>query len=158
KPSYQDLLRTCKSCAEVAAWRSDSASLAGGDRPGRVQATYATQTLLPLLGVRPMLGRSFDAGEGRPGDPQVGVLRYDLWQRVFAGDRDIVGRQIHLDAMPVTVVGVMPRGFYFPEREEAFVPLRLDFTKDEGGSFNLSVIVRLAPGATIAQLDGELAA
>src|SRR5262245_109647 len=56
-PEYDDLRKACRSCASVAAWRYSSTSLSGGDRPVRIQAAYATHTLLPLLGVRPLLGR-----------------------------------------------------------------------------------------------------
>ena len=68
------------------AGRAARASLAGGDRPVRIEAAYATHELLPLLGVQPLLGRWFDASEDRPGDPTVVVLGYDVWQRAFAGD------------------------------------------------------------------------
>jgi putative ABC transport system permease protein len=158
-PNYHDLERSCHSCAAIAGWMSFSDSLADGDRPVRIQATYATRSLQTVLGVQPVLGRWFDEREDRPGDPQAVVLGYDLWQRVFSGDPGILGRQLHLNARPVTVVGVMPKGFRFPEREELFVPARLDYAKeDDDGSFNVKTIVRLAPGASIAALDAELAA
>ena len=53
------------------------------------------------------------------------VLGYDVWQRAFGGDPTVIGRKIHLDAMPVTVIGVMPKGFDFLDREEAWVAARL---------------------------------
>jgi predicted permease len=155
-PELDDLTRACRTCASVAGWRRGSASLSGGDRPIRIEAAYATHQLLPLLGVRPALGRWFDASEDRPGDPQVIVLGHDVWQRGFAGDPTIVGRKIRLDAMPVTVIGVMPKGFDFLDREEAWVPLDLDFAKENRGGHNYNVIARLAPGTSLAQLQAEL--
>ncbi|HET7504394.1 MAG TPA: ABC transporter permease [Kofleriaceae bacterium] len=157
-PELDDLTRSCRSCASVAGWRRGSASLGGGDRPIRVEAAYATHQLLPLLGVRPVLGRWFDDKEDHPGDPEVIVLGYDVWQRGFAGDPAIIGRKIHLDAMPVTVIGVMPRGFDFLDREEAWIPLGVDLAKTNRGGHNFNVIVRLAPGASLAQLQAELGA
>jgi putative ABC transport system permease protein len=154
---FRDLRRDCRTCAAVAAWRGVSASLAGGDRPVRVHAVYATHELLPLLGVRPALGRWFDASENRPGDPQVVVLGHDVWQRVFNGDPAVIGKPVQLDAMPVSILGVMPPGFEFPERAEIWVPSRVDYAKDDGASFNDDAIVRLAPGASRAALDDELA-
>ena len=124
----------------------------------RVHAIYATSELLPLVGVRPLLGRWFDASEDRPGDPQVVVLGHDLWQRVFGGDPDIVGKQVHLDAVPVAVIGVMPRDFRFPERAELWVPARLDYEKEDSGNFGLAAVVRLASGASLAALEDDLAA
>ncbi|MEO7731121.1 MAG: ABC transporter permease [Kofleriaceae bacterium] len=157
-PELLDLTRDCRSCESVAGWYQGSASLSGGDRPVRIDAAYASHQLLPMLGVRPLLGRWFDAKEDRPGDPEVVVLGHDVWQRVFAGDPEIVGRKIHLDAMPVTVVGVMPKGFDFLDRQEAWVPGCFDPTKYGRGSHMLHVVARLAPGASLAQLQAELAA
>src|SRR5262249_50640910 len=154
--SYDDLHRSCRTCAGVAAWESNDSSLAGGDRPVRVQVTFATHDLLPLIGVRPLIGRWFDASEDRPGDPTVILPGYELWQRVFTGDPGILGKQVQIDARPVSVIGVMPKGFRFPERAEVWVPRRLDTAKDQA-NFNLDVVARLAPGASLAALDDELA-
>src|ERR1044071_2415664 len=154
--SYNDLHGSCRTCAGVAAWERGDSSLAGGDRPVRGQATFATHDLLPLIGVRPLIGRWFDASEDRSGDPTVILLGYDLWQRVFGGDPGILGKQVQIDARPVSVIGVMPRGFRFPERSEVWGPRRLDAAKDQA-SFNLDVLVRLGPGASLAALDDELA-
>ncbi len=157
-PEYDDLRKACRSCASVAAWRDGTASLAGGDRPVRVQAAYATHTLLPLLGVRPQLGRWFDESEDRAGDPTVIVLGHDVWRRAFDGDPTVVGRKIQLDAMPVTVVGVMPPGFDFLDRREVWVPLNWDWSTNprRRGSHMFNVIARLADGATIHTFRDEL--
>jgi len=157
-PGYQGLALGCRTCGALGAWWENSVSLASGDRAVRVQAAFVTHSLLPTLGVRPVLGRLFDDKEDQPGPAQVVVIGYDVWQRVFAGDPGIVGKQIHMDAAPVTVVGVMPRGFSFPQHQEAWVPARVDYSKDkEVGSFSLSVLVRLAPDASPASLGAELA-
>ena len=157
-PELDDLQKACRSCAAVGGWVRGSASLSGGDRPVRIQAAYATHQLLPLLGVKPLLGRTFDASEDRPGDPTVVVLGYDVWQRAFGGARDIVGKQIRLDAMPVTVIGVMPKGFDFLDREEAWVPANFDVAKANRGGHFVNTVVRLKPGVTIAQFQAELQA
>jgi putative ABC transport system permease protein len=161
-PEFDDLTRACRSCASVAGWINGSASLAGGDRPVRIEAAYVTHQLLPMLGIRPLLGRWFDASDERPGgpegDPEVVVLGYDVWQRAFAGDPGIIGRKIHLDAIPVTVIGVMPKGFDFLDHQEAWVPVRLDTSEPRRGRHFVNTIVRLAPGASLASLQAELAA
>lgn len=157
-PEVLDLKTECRTCERVGAWSRGTASLAGGDRPVRVEAAWATHDLLPLLGVRPLLGRWFDESEDRPGDPTVIVLGHDVWMRAFGGDRTIIGRTIHADAMPVTVIGVMPPGFDFLDREEAWIPANLDFAKAHRGGHYLNVVVRLAPGASLAALREELLA
>ncbi len=156
-PEYYDFSQTCSSCESTAAWSRGTASLSGGDRPVRIEAAYGTQSLLPLLGVRPILGRWFDKSEETPGgDPTVVVLGYDVWKRAFGADKRIVGRQIHLDAMPVTVIGVMPPGFDFLDREEAWVPLNVDYAKANRGGHYLNVIARLKPGVSLTAFRQEL--
>ncbi len=158
-PEVDDLRHDCRSCTSVAAWTRGSASLAGGDRPVRVDAAWCDHWLLPTLAVPPLLGRFFDESEDRPGgDPTVVVLGYDLWQRAFGGDPHVIGRQIHLDAMPVTVIGVMPRGFDFLGGEEAWVPAHFDRAMMDRDSHYVNVIARLAPSSSVAALGDELAA
>jgi putative ABC transport system permease protein len=155
---YLALARDCRSCAQIGGWSRTEVALAGGDHPVAVLAARATSGVLPMIGVRPLLGRWFDADEDRPGPPTVVVLGYDAWQRAFAGDRAIVGRTIRLDTRPVTVVGVMPPGFDFLDRIEAWIPHGLDPAHASGGEHFLHAVARLAPGATVDRLDAELAA
>ncbi len=157
-PEFDDLRRECRStCASVAAWSNGTASISGGDRPVRVEANYATHELLPLLGVKPILGRWFDASEDKPGaDQEVIVLGYGVWQRAFGGDPSVIGRKIHVDAMPMTVIGVMPKGFDFLEREEAWLPLNADYAKANRGGHYLNVVVRVKDGVSIDAFREEL--
>ncbi|HLL23952.1 MAG TPA: ABC transporter permease, partial [Kofleriaceae bacterium] len=157
-PEYDDLRKACRTCAEIGAWSNGSAVIAGGDRPLRVDAAYTTASLPRVLGVQPLLGRWYDDKEDLPGDPTVVVLGYNVWQRAFAGDRAIIGQKITVDAMPVTIIGVMPPGFDFLGRQEAWLPLRIDLAKSNRGSHGLSVIARLAPGQSLTTLRAELAA
>jgi putative ABC transport system permease protein len=166
-PEMGEVQQACRSCASVAGWFQGTAPLSGGDRPVRISVGYATHTLLPLLGVQPLLGRFFDASEDSPqkwvpgaqivGDPSVIVINYEVWQDVFGGDKHIIGRKVLLDAIPVTIIGVMPKGFKFDEME-SWVPGRLDFTMQRRGNHGGSVIARLAPGSTVESLNQELAA
>lgn len=157
-PELDDLQRACRSCAELGGWVTSSASLAGGDRPIRVKAAIVTASLLPMLGVRPLLGRWIEPAEDRPGgEPEVLVLGYDVWQRAFAGDRDIIGKKIHLNAVPVTVIGVMPKGFDLLDKQEAWLPAHFDPARGNRGGHFVNVVARLAPGASLAALRAELA-
>jgi len=159
-PEFDDLRRECRSsCQSVAAWSNGgTASIAGGDRPVRVQANYATHELLPMLGVKPMLGRWFDKTEDHPGDQEVILLGYDVWQRAFGGDPSVIGRKIHVDAMPMTIIGVMPKGYAFPVNHHFWIPLRagLPLAEPRTGP-DLMVFGRLAPGTTIETAQAELA-
>ena len=112
---------------DMAAWSSQGANLTGGAEPERVPGMQVTASFFPVLGVKPLLGRSFLPREDVPkGDP-VAVLSYSLWQRRFAGRLDILGQPITANGKQFTVVGVMPPGFWFTNaHEDFFVPLGLN--------------------------------
>ena len=117
----------------------------------------ATHTLFDVLGTRPLLGRPFDASEDRPGAAPVIVIGYGMWQQDLAGDPHVIGRQIILDDEPVTVVGVMPKGFYFPTPNiRAWRPLALDPTSPSYHNGYLSLMGRTAVGASPALVDGDM--
>jgi putative ABC transport system permease protein len=157
-PEYADLEKACRTCDGLAAWSNGSAVISGGDRPIRVDAAWSTQSLGDLVGVKPMLGRWWDKSEDRPGAALTVVLGYDVWQRAFNGDPAIVGTKITVDAIPTTIIGVMPKGFDFLGRQEAWVPLHMDAGEHNRGSHNLSVIARIKPGESLASMRAEFAA
>ncbi len=119
-----------------------------------------------VVGVAPMLGRTFSADEDRPGGPQSVVLSYGLWQRAFHGDPGILGRAIRLDRQPVTVVGVMPASFraesYANENTlgvpDAWRPLQGGPNDPGWLGHNYQLWGRLRPGITLAQARAESAA
>src|SRR5690349_21244999 len=112
--NYRDLKASSSSFAAMGAFTSSALNLVGSGEPRRLETTAVTAEVLPLLGVPPSLGRLFDA---RDDDRSAIVISYGLWQSQFGGDPSVLGRTVHLDGVPHTIVGVMPRGFYFPIRE-----------------------------------------
>src|ERR1044071_6749234 len=84
-----------------------------------------TDGVFNVLGVRPLLGHAFTREEDLPKGPHVVMLSYDLWQRRYGGDREIVGKTILVGADRQTVIAVMPADFHFPERAEMWIPLQL---------------------------------
>ncbi len=109
--NYLDLASQNQVFANMAASRSWQVSLSAGDRPERITGTMATPSFFPLFGVSPILGRGLEASDAQPGNDHVVVLGYGLWQRYFAADRAMVGRNIRLNGEEYTVVGVMPPNF-----------------------------------------------
>jgi predicted permease len=133
--------------------------LAGGGPPEEVLGLSVTANLIPLLGVRPLLGRTFYADEEGPETKAV-VLSYSLWQRRFGGDPNLVGKPILMNGEKYSVIGVMPRGFQYPDREtELWLPLGLqpDILARRNSHF-LKVIGRLKPGRDLVQAQSDMSA
>ena len=106
------------------------------------------------------LGRNFVAEEDQPGSDNRVILSHGLWQRRFGGDPNTVNKTITLDGRAMTIVGVMPAGFHFPNKDvEAWIPLALTpdlLEEDNRGSHFLNVIARLKPNVTQAQAQADI--
>jgi len=143
--------------AVMEALRGDLRVLTGAGTPEQLEASQVTANLFPLLGVSPILGRNFTAEEDRPGGPRVVLIGYGLWQRHFAGDPAIVGREIWLNNQKYTVLGVMPRGITLPEKSELWLPMALGPREWADRGFHyLRVFARLKPAVTQAQARREM--
>ena len=160
--SYLDLLdlqRQSVTLSSIAGYASQNLTFAGnGDEPERVAGQRVSAELLPLLGVRPALGRGFLPQEDRPGAPAVILLGDELWRRRFHGDPAVLGRTVMVNGVAHTVVGVMPPRFGFPALAEAWLPVApLDqaLTRDDR---RLDVLARLRPGVAEDRARAELAA
>jgi predicted permease len=156
--NYVDWKTQAQSFEDVAATHESSMNLTGDGEPERVPTRRVTANFFSLLGVPPLIGRSFLPEEDRPGANRVVVLSYPLWQSRYAGDRNILNRTILLNGEKHTVVGVMPAGFQWLETEERlFVPLALDAEELASRSNHyLTVIARLKPGVSMVQAQSEM--
>jgi predicted permease len=158
-PDYLDRRAGMKSIAESGLFAGRNFNLAIDGAPERAHGIRATPSLFATLGVAPALGRVFTDDEAQPGADRVVVLGDAMWRNRFGADPAIVGRDIRLDGESYRVVGVMPRGFMFPDRETvlyvpfAFTPAQKADT-ERGYEFSTN-IARLAPGATIADAKNE---
>jgi putative ABC transport system permease protein len=130
--------------------------------PGATGATVLTfvlsaSTLFDVLGVHPALGRTFDASDDRTGAAPVIVISDPVWRQDFGGAPSVIGHQIALDGELVTVIGVMPRGFFFPTPEiRAWRPLRLDPANTMYKVGYLTLVASTRPGASPALVNGEV--
>lgn len=118
----------------------------------------SSPTLFDVLGVHPVIGRQFNDDDNRPGAPPVVVISYGMWHDDLGSARDVIGHQILLDGAPVTVVGVMPQGFYFPNPEfRAWRPLQLDPTSDFYHNVGYLVLIgRTRAAATATQVRDDI--
>jgi predicted permease len=97
-----------------------------GDKAERIGIRMATHDYLQVLGLHPVLGRYFTAQEDRPGGPNVALVSFSLWERLFAKDPALLGRTVGLDGDPFTIIGVLPPEADFPSRKDVWLPLRAD--------------------------------
>jgi putative ABC transport system permease protein len=154
--NFRDWQAQTRTLQDMVAVQSESFNLAA-DNPERLQGHSVTDGLFRLLGQRPLLGRTFSPGEFNPGNDQVAVLSHGLWLRHFGSTPDIVGRSISLSGKSYTVVGVMPAAFVFPGAlSDLWIPHPLT-ERGNRGSHYLTVLGRLAPGATLEQARADLA-
>lgn len=114
--------------AVVAGQGQASINLASGDTVERHDGAFVTANLFSTLGVAPTLGRDFLAEDEQPGAAPVVVLSHDLWRNRFGADPAVVGREVRVNAMPATIIGVMPPRFNFPFREQIWVAASLSPT------------------------------
>ncbi|HXP61060.1 MAG TPA: ABC transporter permease [Dongiaceae bacterium] len=140
---------------------SESFNLVLQDTTAKVRAGYTSARLFTTLGTKPLLGRTLLPEEDQKGGNPATVLSYGLWQRLFAGDSNVIGQTLTVDTYgrrQYTIVGVMPPGFGVPSLCELWLPLGwLGVTLEEQRSAHWhNVIARLKPGATIAQARAEM--
>ena len=157
-PEYFELRERARSYSEIGAYRPNAVNLSEGDAPERVNAVAATAALFKTLGVPAFRGRVFTEQEDIPNAEPVAVLSYELWQRSFAGDPSIVGRQIDVESRKTTVLGIMPPGFdVHDSNAEIWLPMGLDpANRQNRGSHFLYLVGRMTPGVGIRQANAEL--
>ncbi|MFI5177099.1 MAG: ABC transporter permease [Vicinamibacterales bacterium] len=162
-----DLARGAKSFERVATYVVNDVVAGQGADARTVPGGFASETLFPLLGVHPVLGRFFGEDENQPGGAaHVVVLGFGAWQRWFAGANDVLGRTVTIGAESYTIVGVAPRGFTGPQLGpvDVWMPMNLRgplVTKNWQTTWNaqwLRIVGRLAPGVTAAQASEDVTA
>jgi predicted permease len=145
---------------DMAIFSGSSMNLTGGGKPEFVQAATVSADFFKVLGVQPMLGRTFVPGEDVLGHDHEVILTHAFWQSRFGGDRGVVGRQITLNDQPYTVVGVMGPTFTYPDWEQK-IWKPLAWTPKEAavrGEHHSIVIARLKPGVDLQHAQAEMTA
>jgi predicted permease len=160
---YSDWRDQQKSFESLAAFYVETVNVAGREgRPIRYYGAYASANLFDILRVRPILGRTFRPEEDNPSTPPVMILSYRAWQDRFHGDPDVIGRTVRANAEVTTIVGVMPKGFDYPQQLDAWLPLRLDplaYPRGSGPAFEstqLNTIGRLKDGVSFEIAKAEM--
>jgi putative ABC transport system permease protein len=159
-PDFFDFRQQSYSFSQLAAGIKLGLNVTGVARPDFVGGYYVTQNFLWTLGVHPVIGRDFLPQEENPGTAPVVMLSYHLWQTQMQGDPNIIGRSIQLDGQNYTIVGVLPKSFFFLDTSDVLAPIGLfptrRFLTERENHGDTDVVGRLAPGANIRQAKAEI--
>ena len=155
--NFYDIQRAVTSM-QMAAVQTSTVTMTGRGEPERLQGVGSAGSVLDVLGVAPQLGRIFTDADDRIGAPKTVVISDRLWRRIFDARADAIGQTLMLGGEPLAVVGVMPRGFTFPDTEiDLWAPSQFDAKmRASRTEFFLTIIGRLVPGATPAAARAQL--
>ncbi len=160
--TFIDWRERTRAFERIGIFRHRGFTLTSGEEAERVSSVDVSPALFQLLGVPPLLGRTFTDQEEQPGHERQLVLSYGTWMRRFGGDPAVVGKTLQLDDATHTVVGVMPRDFRLPATDPA-VEMWSPLTLNPGALASrphrmYEAIGRLSPGATLEQARQDMAA
>jgi putative ABC transport system permease protein len=160
---YEDLKAGQQSFALMAGYLNGSTiNVTYKNNPQRYTGGYVTEDFFRIVGVAPIIGRDFTADDNKPGAEKTTILGYEIWQRDFGGDPNIVGQAVRINGKAATIIGVMPQGFKFPQAEQLWVPLYNEFPikpRDDAraGGGAPAVMGRLKEGVSLDQVNAEFA-
>jgi predicted permease len=142
---------------DVTIWNGRAITVTQFPDPERVNGIQATHRLLPLLGLRPMLGRDFTEKDNENGSPEVVMLSYAYWQRRFGGDPKVIGTRLLADGSAREIIAVLPEDFWFMDQtSDLILPLRFDRSATRLAGYNFMAVARLLPGATLEQANADV--
>ena len=146
-----------QSFQDIGLWNTGSVTITGRGEPEQVETLYVTDGTLPILGIRPALGRGFTKEDDLPKGPAVIVISHRYWQRAFGGNPAAIGQSLMMNGSAREVVGVLPEDFRFLRSDPQLVlPLKLDRATIHAAGFNYQGVARLRPGVSIAQANADV--
>ena len=159
--SYHDVLSNTKEISDGALAGTERVTISANDHPRSVLAATVSPSLFPTLGVEPAIGRTLKTSTGQPDGPRETVLSHQFWKAAYGGSSTVAGKTIDINGQTYNIVGVMPRGFYFPNRRpQVYLPLQIAAT-DAHDYLHVSswdFIARMAPHTKLAALNTALKA
>ena len=151
--SWKDQNRSFQDLAAVGA---GSYALTGRGEPEQFPGAAISPSLMPVLGIQPVLGRGFREGEDRPGSQRVAIISDALWKRRFGGDRSLIGAHVILNGLDHTVVGIAPPALPFLTTGDIWTPLIIDPGRERRLNHVITVVGRLRPGVTQREAQTEM--
>src|SRR5436190_1072910 len=142
----------------AAYWTGEAHLGADGAEPERVPRAGVTAGFFSVLGVQPVLGRTFVRDDDKGWPQTVAIISHGLWKRRFGSDPAIIGKQVQMSSMPLTIIGIMPPGFEYPEQTQIWVPTAVNLSQEPRDNRVWSAIARLNPGIDLKQAQTHLSA
>jgi predicted permease len=157
--TYLILREQSRTLQDIAMSMGYSVNITGLGEPEHASSLIATDGLLPILGISPLLGRSFTRADDSPGSADTVMLSYGYWHRKFGGDRSVIGKTITVDGKLRQIIAVLPQQFHFRDQPDPalILPFTLDRAKTVLGEYSYDGIARVKPGVTLAQANADVA-
>ena len=152
--TYRDESRVFQ---DIGSWDNEQVSVTGLAEPEQLAGMMVTASLLPLLGVQPVLGRRFSEEDDSPGSQATLMLSHAYWQRQFGGDSGVLGNTLRVDGTLREIIGVLPPEFTLPgEESDLYMPFQWNRAEVQVGNFSYQAIARLVPGTSIEQANADV--
>jgi len=146
-----------QSFQDIGLWQSGSATITGRGEPEQIETLSVTDGTLPVLGIRPELGRGFSKDDDLPKGPSVVLISHKYWQRAFGASPSAIGQSLMVNGAPREVIGVLPDTFQFLTANPLVVmPMKIDRATIHAAGFNYQAVARLKPGVTIQQANADV--
>ncbi len=155
--TYFMLRDSAQSFQDIGLWQGGSVTITGRGEPEQIESLSVTDATLPVLGIRPAMGRSFTREDDLPTGPNVVLITHTYWQRAFGANPSAVGQSLIVNGTPREVIGVLPQDFQFLTAAPLVVlPLKIDRATTHAAGFSYQGIARLKPGVTIEQANADV--
>jgi putative ABC transport system permease protein len=156
EPNFLDVRARSHSFQGVAQYAGQLTSITGGSEPVRASAYTVSADFFNVLGVKPIVGRTFAPEESKAGGAPVAVVSYGFWQRLLGGKSDLTGTSLRVMDQSLNVIGVMPAEFAFPRNAEIWVPREMFPGEISRTAHNWSVVARMRPDVTTEQAYADV--
>jgi len=157
-PDYLEIKKQATTLEGFGAWQNATFIITNGEKPERFLGANLSAETFSFLRVQPILGRQFRPEEDNLNAPPVALLGYQIWQNLFGGDPALVGRQVPINGRQVTIIGIMPKGWRFPEECDIWMPLQLNEKDNPRANYFLAGVGLLKKGVSIETARAELEA
>lgn len=147
-----------KTLEDIGVYDGDAFNVTGSGEPEHVQGLDVSDGTLPILGVKPALGRLFTREDDTASAPKTVILSYGYWQKKFGGATSVIGQSITMDGNARQIIGVLPRSFQFLDYDKVdlVIPMAWDRSKTKLGNYSYEALARLKPGVTMEQARADL--